>query len=279
MSQWGWHTKPPPADLEVNGLRLTQYDTYGRSVGYQTSSEGQRDLYNWLRENPHRLHLGQIGLRLSNDQDIRPSDLSDVHQELDLWAGRLTSRFRLNGNPVTVTTAVHPDRDLLAIRIDSVIVTQGKLQVRLAFPYGSPAMHAADWQHSTEHQTTFISSSAGLAKLRRQVDSDKYFVAVKWNGSQKLVAGDEHSFLLIPSADAGSRLEFVVEFSPQQSKAQLPDVSAVFTASTKHWRRFWSGGAALELFGSTDRRAPGFPDDGSWQVRSEGLNTGLLAQL
>jgi hypothetical protein len=26
-------------------------------------------------------------------------------------------------------------------------------------------------------------------------------------------------------------------------------------------------------------RAPGFPDDGSWTVRSEGLNTALMAQL
>ncbi|HEX6731801.1 MAG TPA: hypothetical protein VF074_17375, partial [Pyrinomonadaceae bacterium] len=59
MSQWGWHTKPPPPALAGKILRLTQYDTYGRLVGYQTSSEGQADLYNWLRENPHRLHLGQ----------------------------------------------------------------------------------------------------------------------------------------------------------------------------------------------------------------------------
>ena len=255
MSQWGWHTKPPPADLDVNGLRLTQYDTYGRTVGYQTSSEGQRDLYNWLRENPHRLHLGQIGLRLTNGEEIRATDLSDVHQELDLWAGRLTSKFRLKGKPVTVTTAVHPDRDLLAVQIDSVLVAEGKLQVRLAFPYGSPAMHAADWQQSTKHQTKFTSSSAGLAKLHRQVDSDEYFVAIEWNSSQKLVAKDAHSFLLIPLAGAGSCLEFVVEFSPQQSEAQLPDVSATLTASANHWRRFWSKGASIELFRSTDQRA------------------------
>src|SRR6185503_17776115 len=84
MSQWGWHTKPPTADLDGKRLRLTQYDTYGRLVGYQTSSEGQTELYNWLRENPHRLHLGQLGLRLSNG-DIQTTDLSDVRQELDLW--------------------------------------------------------------------------------------------------------------------------------------------------------------------------------------------------
>jgi len=134
MSQWGWHRMSPPADLDGKTLRLTQYDTYGRLVGYQTSSEGQADLYNWLRENPHRLHLGQIGLRLTNGENIRETELSNVHQELDLWIGRLTSTFKLNGKKVTVTSAVHPDRDLLAVRIDSILVAEGKLQVRLAFP-------------------------------------------------------------------------------------------------------------------------------------------------
>ena len=63
MSQWGWHTSPLPSGLDPTQLRLTQYETYGRQVGYATSSEGQRELYDWLRQNPHRLHLGQIGLR------------------------------------------------------------------------------------------------------------------------------------------------------------------------------------------------------------------------
>lgn len=31
--------------------------------------------------------------------------------------------------------------------------------------------------------------------------------------------------------------------------------------------------------GSPQRHAPGFPDDGSWTVRSEGFNSALLAQL
>src|SRR5436190_3376040 len=56
MSQWGWHTKPLAAGLDSKQFRLTEYDTHGRQVGYATASEGQRELYDWLRENPHRLH-------------------------------------------------------------------------------------------------------------------------------------------------------------------------------------------------------------------------------
>src|SRR5688572_2667092 len=92
MSQWGWHSTSAPSDLNAKTLRLTQYDTYGRLVGYQTSSEGQADLYNWLRENPHRLHLGQIGLRLANGENIRETDLSDAHQRSEEHTSELQSQ-------------------------------------------------------------------------------------------------------------------------------------------------------------------------------------------
>jgi len=65
MSQWGWHRAPLPAGLDPKALRLVQFDTFGRQVGYAVSAEGQNELYNWLRENPHRLHLGRVALRLT----------------------------------------------------------------------------------------------------------------------------------------------------------------------------------------------------------------------
>src|SRR5215470_637412 len=58
LSQWGWHTRPLPAALVSESLRPKFYETHGRQVGYYTSSDGQAELYNWRRENPHRLHLG-----------------------------------------------------------------------------------------------------------------------------------------------------------------------------------------------------------------------------
>ena len=60
MSEWGWHTIPRPKHLVGATLRPALYDTHGRQVGYHTRSEGQTELFNWLRENPHRLHLGRI---------------------------------------------------------------------------------------------------------------------------------------------------------------------------------------------------------------------------
>ena len=73
---------------------------YGRQVGYTVSAEGQNELYNWLRENPHRLHLGRVALRLtkSDGGEAQVADITDIEQRLDLWAGALTSRFKFEGS-------------------------------------------------------------------------------------------------------------------------------------------------------------------------------------
>src|SRR5205085_10052546 len=169
MSQWGWHTRPLPNGLDPKALRLTRYDTHGRQVGYHTGSEGQAELFNWLRENPHRLHLGQVGLRLmtANQSEARAADISDIEQQLDLWRGTLTSRFRVEGKPVVVRTAVHPDLDLLAVQIESSLIADGRLSVRFAFPYGSPAMQAADWKQPDRHETKPIGHDMNSSRLRR----------------------------------------------------------------------------------------------------------------
>ena len=260
MAQWGWHTRPAPPGLDTQSLRLTQYDTHGRQVGYQTSSAGQLELFNWLRENPHRLHLGQIGFCLPNGNkpQIQVADVSAINQELDLWSGVLTSRFKLEGESVTVRTAVHPRLDLLAVAIESSLFNNGRLAARFAFPYGSPTMQAADWKQPTRHQTRVVSSAPNRVQLTRTLDSDNYFVELVWEGGAKRLAEDEHSFLLVSqnSSTRSARLEFVVAFSPRSFRQSLPGVQATFAASAEHWHRFWTEGGAVELAGSKDTRAP-----------------------
>src|SRR6266850_107051 len=259
MSQWGWHMQPALSGINTHTLHLTQYDTHGRQVGYQTSSEGQNGLFNWLRENPHRLHLGQISLCLTtgNKKEIQVADLSEIYQELDLWRGVLTSRFKLEGEPVSVRTAVHPRLDLLAVAVESSLVDKGRLAVRFAFPYGSGTMSAADWKQPGRHQTKVVTGGPNLVELRRTLDADEYFVKLVWQGAKR-VAEDEHSFLLAAqnSSTRSGRLEFVAAFSPRPFRKALPTVQATFERAADHWHRFWTEGGAVELAASKDPRAP-----------------------
>ena len=255
MSQWGWHTKPMPENLKGKTYQLTDYDTYGRKVAYQTGRAGQQELYDYLRENPHRLHLGQIGLRLvkADGSEARSVDISDVDQKLDLWTGIIESRFKFEGKAVTVKTAAHPTLDLLGVSIESDLITQRKLQVRIAFPYGSQTMQAADWSQPEKHRSTMVNQTTNRAGISRKLDNDEYSAAVAWLENAKFETEKPHHFLLVPQT--GTKLQFVVSFTQKAPINNLPAAGAVFTASATYWKNFWATGAAIELAGTADPRA------------------------
>ncbi len=256
MAQWGWHTAPNPKNFKETDLRLAEFDTYGRKVGYMTSSEGQKEMFDWLRQNPHRLHLGQIGLRITklNGGEIKSKDVTDIEQTLDLWQGQIISRFKVEGANVTVKTAAHPTLDTLAVSIESALISEGKLAVRFAFPYGSPEMNAADWNSADKHQTKITNQTKNRAEIQRTLDNDNYFVSVGWSGEAKIETEKAHHFTLNPAKHT-SKLEFVAAFSQNSPLKSAPNTAAIFDASAKHWEKFWTTGGAIELAGSADNRA------------------------
>jgi hypothetical protein len=255
MSQWGWHTAPQPEELRAQKFRLTMFEAHGRKVGYAVDAEGQTELYRWLRENPHRLHLGRIGLKLLKPDGglARAEDLTDLEQRLDLWTGLLTSRFRFRGRLVSLTTGVHPVIDLIAVSIESELMAQGTLAVRFAFLYGSPAMQAADWLHQGWHKSEAAPVGQNRVDIHRSLDGDEYFVAIGWEEGASLAAERGHEFVLTPGV-RGTSLKFATAFS-RTAIPTIPSVNATFSESAKHWDRFWQNGAAIELADSRDRRA------------------------
>src|SRR5262245_13071017 len=59
LSQWGWHSFPNPKGWSNETFHFKEYDVFGRKVGYNDVPGNQRTPeINWLRGNPHRLHLG-----------------------------------------------------------------------------------------------------------------------------------------------------------------------------------------------------------------------------
>ncbi len=143
---------------------------------------------------------------------------------------------------------------LLAVVIESPLINEGRLAVRLSFPYGSPAMNAADWGHADLHQSKLNAQTARRADIQRTLDADEYFVAVAWDTAATLTVEAAHAFLLTP-AGRNSRLEFIVAFAPRQLSRSLPGASATMAASAAHWSRFWLQGGAVELAESRDKRA------------------------
>jgi len=174
MSQRGWETSPnrPPGEL-----RMTEYDTYGRKVGYPTSSTGQAALFNWLRENPHRKNLGRLGFAIE-----RPEDVQVIEQTLDLWTGIIRSEFVWKGKHVKVETCCHPTQSAIAYRVQGAeipVISDG--HVPQAYPEGAFTL-------SAEHWSKFWSTGAAIdlsasPELERRVVLSQYLTAIQCAGS------------------------------------------------------------------------------------------------
>ncbi len=228
MSQWGWHTVPNPSGQTFADFHLTEYDTFGRKVGYPTSSSGQKQLYDWLRENPHRLHLGKIGFLFDD-----PEAVTNIRQTLDLWTGVLRSEFRHQGREIVVETCCHPTRDLLAVTVNA------PLAVAFEFPYGSGNMNAADWTHPERHRTTETAHAPQRVEIARELDRDRYSVSIAWQAPAAMKREGPHRFVLHPT---GERLAFVCAFQGAGA-----DATEAFAASRTYWPQFWNSGGAIDL--------------------------------
>ena len=257
QSQWGWHSMPNP-----NGYKLSdafeEYEVDGRKVPYasgESSSGGYSPAATWLRSNPHRLHLGQIGLRMIKDDGslVKIEDLKNTSQTLDLWNGLLSSKFEIDGQPVKVLTICHPDRDILAVRIESPLWQQNRLNVCIAFPYGSDVWReAADWNHPDRHKTIpeINGNEAGFTRI---LDAERYYVRIACSQGGQIEAKSQHEYEI--SQRDGDVLEIVFAFSPIKITGSLPDFQTVRNAASDYWQNFWSSGGAIDFSQCTDPRA------------------------
>jgi len=110
-------------------------------------------------------------------------------------------------------------------------------------------MSASDWVSADKHQTQISHDPHGLTAVRR-LDADTYTVRLGWTGRASAEVSGPHRLLL-----HGSPLDFTCEFVPRNLISAALTSAAVESASARHWERFWSGGGALDLSGSTDARA------------------------
>ena len=261
LSQWGWHSSPNPDGWSNETFHFKEFDVFGRKVGYNdVPGNKQTPETRWLRANPHRLHLGQIGFLLTHADGKRTetNDLTDIEQTLDLWNGILHSRFKFDGQPVDVETVCGFKRDLLAVRVVSPLLKDGRVKIQLHFPYGTGATVTADWNHPDAHETLMNQGKEPEARFTRKLDADRYYVAARWSDNATLVRVDKHKYVVEvgkPGLLGGSKeLEFVCEFLPKPLLQKIPSFGEAKAATREHWNKFWGTGGAIDLSGSKDSR-------------------------
>lgn len=250
MSQWGWHRNPLPQGMDPATFRLKQYEVNGRKVGYATDAKGQEALFAWLRENPHRIHLGRLRLMLDG-APLSLGRMTSIRQHLELWTGCVTTGYQVDGETVSLITCAHPARDAVAVRIESSLLESGRLTVELAFPYGDPGLSGANWNKAALHQTTLIKESGNSASFHRELDQDAYAVHAGWSEGFDVREVKPHVYVFGGNT---AKLELVCEFSSKLPGRKTIPFPEVMKASMDHWPAFWKQGGAIDLSGSKDPR-------------------------
>jgi hypothetical protein len=272
QSRWCWVTDLNPNKYTLADASRNFTNAAGKVLAYptaQTSPAGD-----WLRKNPRSHPLGQILLDYTkaDGSKLKPEDIQKPEQTLDLWRGIITSQYEIEGQPVKVTTVGHPQQDVVAVRIESELVRNGKLGVKLAFPRGhdidTKNTPALDWSEPELHETQVEEQRLDWTRLRRTVGGTSYRVMVAWGIGARLTNSQPHEFRLGLTAAMGGNepaaagrppaaLEFTVAFLNPSSRSLVtrPSVAETIAASAKHWNDFWTKSAAVDFSGSTDPRA------------------------
>jgi hypothetical protein len=270
LSNWGWHRFPNPEGYTLEKFKFTTIKKpphpgplpggeggEGREFSYpasSTSRPGPEGAY--LRGNPHRFGLGQIGLVMTkaDGSKVAITDLRKIEEKLDLWTGIATSSFEVEGVPVRVETAVHAARDEVGVRIESPLISSGRLKVRIGFPYASNAFgpEYQDWNRPEAHETKLARRGEDGADFERTLDATRYNVRVKWSPGAKLAEAGKHEYRL---SGAGERIELVAWFSTQQLGEECDSVPEVQEASREGWEHYWKSSGAIDLSENDDPRA------------------------
>lgn len=253
MSQWGWHRTPlkDGSYYTLDDLTMTEYESAGRTVTYAVEKKaGNEEVYDWLRQNPHRFNLARISFFWEGNE-IAPTQITEVHQELHLYEGKISSSFVIEGYGVNVTTVCHQEEDVLGIHIESSALLAEKLTVKLLFPYGSSDITASDWSKAECHQTILQKNTEGYYEIKRILDEEQYHITLDLESKGEVYSTKQHEITLSAKEE---QLTFTCGFSKEESLT-VSNYSEVVLSSNRGYRDFWEQGAMIDLAGSKDTRA------------------------
>ncbi|CAA7261884.1 unnamed protein product [Cyclocybe aegerita] len=274
LTSWGWKNDsfpPGKTQADIDNYKGTSWDNHGRPVQYDFG--GDPAVQQWLISNPNRVNLGRVGLVFLDPEgggarNVTEHDLQEKRQTLDLWTGKITSRFTFEGSEVVVTTVSSQSASSIGITLSSPLLPQGKLGLFVDFPwndgsakFSAPFVGRLDVPE--QHTTTFDLSSADgrgnvQARIAHTLDSSTFHTSIA--GSPFTITRNSpsaHRYTLLRQNPA-SQFQAVVNFSPSPLPAttRLPSVSSLTSQSDKTWIDYWQKSGFVDVMaGSTDERA------------------------
>lgn len=259
LSEWGWHSFPMPEYLKGIEFKMKEFKTGNRMVKYPASYEGQLPLYSFLRENPHRFHLGRVGFKFIEETKI--SDIKDIHQELDVYTGILSSKFTVHGQPVEVTTCAMYESDAIGVKVKSPLLTYRNLRVHIEFPYAANMFEmnaaAAEYSICEGNKTKVVSETDNFVLIKRAIDETEYYVGINKAGIDFLQVKENNYEL---AKYFGDEISFVIHYSKNDDIKHNISFEDVVLSSKKNLKEFWENGGMIDFGCCDDPRAKELED-------------------
>lgn len=246
MAQWAWHSFPNTGDYKPEEV-LRSYDFgRGRDEWYscQLKDERGKAASDYLRANPHRLHLGITAFK-----DMVPEDISDIDQTLDMWNGMIRSSYRCGGIPVKVVTHCNPHKDMVVARISD----PARHHVQLLFPYptGNHSDDACDWTEGRPHSIAQIDCGDNTATFRHTLDGQSYYIKVSWKNASAPTLNRG----VVEIAPKGNDWTLSIEYRNDIPNSKPTDYKSSVKETLEYWNNYWKKGGIVDFSLCTDPRA------------------------
>ncbi len=257
QSEWGWDH-----GTDTVGYRFEEtfkkFNVNGRAVNYAVQdhdTERKRKAAEWFRQNPHRIHLGTIGLELvKKDGSIaKANELKNIHQTLNLWTGEIHSVFTVEGTRVEVYTLAHQEVDAISARIISPLMKEGRLRIRIRFPSPTAQWTDRGTTYSPARQSSIETSLPNGKVFRNQLQTIQYFTVVQWTSASTVKENKPNDFSVTPAP--GSVYEITTGFFERFPPFMPLSFEATRQSSLNGFERFWTSGGAIDFSACTDSRA------------------------
>lgn len=225
-------------------------------MNYDLPNPAQNDITNWLRQNPQRINLGNIGLFFGGAQ-VSEDDLVDRTQLLDLWTGSLVSTFTYNGSRIRVETRASSHSDTVGVSIESDLLAAGSLGLFFDFPYPDvnyfDAPFVGVWNATTNHSTS-LRTSGNQFSILHTLDNNSYVMTAEWEGQGQISGPADGTHRYFLTTIGSTKLNLTADFSP----AGVPSV-ATFNSlkedAESWWDDYWTSGAFIDLTSANSTNA------------------------
>ncbi|KAG7439043.1 uncharacterized protein BT62DRAFT_998441, partial [Guyanagaster necrorhizus] len=268
MSSWGWKNDSLPQGKTMEDLDdYHGVSWYNHDLLVEYDFGGDELIEQWLTSNPNRVNIGRVGLAFRSVEgevlNMTESYLTDIHQELDLWTGTITSEFSFEGVPVTVTTTCAQDRDTVGISIESALLSDGQLGVFVDYPWNDGSAYfsapfVGNWDLPANH-TTSLSTNVNrhIAEINHTLVAASFITY--FDGDAFTISRDSpdaHRYTILPS-DSSSTFRMAITYGPGiATPTDKTSYEATVTSSQKAWDTFWSQSGFVDVYTeSSDLRA------------------------